>query len=191
MCVWCVCLMCCRVRLQAMKADTNTRRGAAFAKRLLQTAAIAPPSYTCAALLLLSEALKAQPALWTGLLQPEDHTLTHTPHTHDSNPTDTHTLANGKASSKGDGKKAGKANNKSKQGNAKGTAAAAMVEEDGEEHFVDAPDTSDDDAAAPAGAAAATGAADGDKARRESHQSASTSGDRPWPRPGYYDMHKR
>ncbi len=58
---------------QAMKADGNVRRGAAFSKRLLQTAAVGGAAYACGALLLLSEVLKARPELWTGVLQPEEH----------------------------------------------------------------------------------------------------------------------
>lgn len=48
------------------------RRCAAFAKRLLQVCAHAPPSWAAGALLLLSEVLRAQPALWAGVQQPEE-----------------------------------------------------------------------------------------------------------------------
>ena len=57
---------------KAMKADPSAKRCAAFAKRLLQVCAVAPPSWAAGALLLLSEVLKAQPALWAGVQQPED-----------------------------------------------------------------------------------------------------------------------
>jgi hypothetical protein len=47
-------------------------RCAAFAKRLLQVCADAPPSWAAGALLLISEVLRAQPALWSGVQQPEE-----------------------------------------------------------------------------------------------------------------------
>lgn len=55
-----------------MKSDVSVKRVAAFAKRLLQGAAGAPANYACGALFLMSEVLKAQPALWTSVMQPED-----------------------------------------------------------------------------------------------------------------------
>eukprot|EP00955_Chlamydomonas_euryale_P044923 353000-Chlamydomonas_euryale.AAC.27 len=57
---------------KAMKADVSTKRVAAMAKRLLQMAHNAAPNYACAVLFMLSEVLKAHPALWAGILQPED-----------------------------------------------------------------------------------------------------------------------
>jgi len=57
---------------KAMKADPSAKRCAAFAKRLLQVAADAPPSWAAGALLLLSEVLRAQPALWSGVQQAEE-----------------------------------------------------------------------------------------------------------------------
>ncbi len=48
------------------------RRVAAFAKRLLQLASAAQPNWACGALLLLSQVLAAQPALWAAITQPED-----------------------------------------------------------------------------------------------------------------------
>jgi ribosome biogenesis protein MAK21 len=55
-----------------LRALVPARRCAAFAKRLLQVCADAPPSWAAGALLLLSEVLKAQPALWSGVQQPEE-----------------------------------------------------------------------------------------------------------------------
>ncbi|KAL1525563.1 hypothetical protein AB1Y20_020417 [Prymnesium parvum] len=51
------------VLYKAMKADTNLPRSMALAKRLLQACVLAPPSFICAALLLLAEVMKAVPAL--------------------------------------------------------------------------------------------------------------------------------
>ncbi|GFH22680.1 CBF domain-containing protein [Haematococcus lacustris] len=48
---------------KAMRVDVSTKRCAAFSKRLLQTAVLAPPAFACGSLLLVSEVLKAQPAL--------------------------------------------------------------------------------------------------------------------------------
>ncbi len=58
--------------MQAMKADVSSRRVSALAKRLLQVACVAAPSFACGTLFLVSEVLKAQPALWSAILQPED-----------------------------------------------------------------------------------------------------------------------
>jgi ribosome biogenesis protein MAK21 len=55
-----------------MRADVSAKRCAAFVKRLLQCAALGPPAFACGVLLLVSEVLKKQPSLWTGVLQPED-----------------------------------------------------------------------------------------------------------------------
>mmetsp|Transcript_25238 Transcript_25238/g.68591 ORF Transcript_25238/g.68591 Transcript_25238/m.68591 type:complete len:769 (+) Transcript_25238:1389-3695(+) len=57
---------------KAMRVDVSPKRAAAFAKRLLQVAIPAPAHFACGALLLLSEVLKVQPALWAGLMQPEE-----------------------------------------------------------------------------------------------------------------------
>jgi len=51
------------VLFKAMKADTDVGRLKAFAKRLMQACASAPPSFTCGCLLLLSEVTKAVPAI--------------------------------------------------------------------------------------------------------------------------------
>ena len=51
------------VLFKAMKADKDVGRLKAFAKRLMQACASAPPSFTCGCLLLLSEVTKAVPAL--------------------------------------------------------------------------------------------------------------------------------
>lgn len=58
---------------KAMKADPSSKRVAAFAKRLLQSASYGPPAYGCGAVLLLSEVMKVQPSLWAGVQQPEDN----------------------------------------------------------------------------------------------------------------------
>ncbi|GAB2268951.1 hypothetical protein Dimus_003889 [Dionaea muscipula] len=65
--------------LRAMKSDINIKRVAAFSKRLLQVALQQPPQYACGCLFLLSEVLKARPALWTVVLQSElvDEELEH------------------------------------------------------------------------------------------------------------------
>jgi ribosome biogenesis protein MAK21 len=60
------------VALQAAKADVSTKRAAAFLKRLLQVALHQAPNAAAAALLAASELLKAKPALWPALTQPED-----------------------------------------------------------------------------------------------------------------------
>lgn len=57
---------------KAMKSDVSVKRVAAFAKRLLQLAVNAGSNWACGALLLLSEVLKAQPALWAAVTQAED-----------------------------------------------------------------------------------------------------------------------
>ncbi|KXZ46949.1 hypothetical protein GPECTOR_39g443 [Gonium pectorale] len=57
---------------KAMQGDVSVKRVAAFAKRLLQLAAAAQPNWACGALLLLSQVLAAQPALWASITHPED-----------------------------------------------------------------------------------------------------------------------
>jgi len=57
---------------KALKSDINSKRVAAFSKRLLQVALQQPPQFACACLLLLSEVLKARPLLWNAVLEPED-----------------------------------------------------------------------------------------------------------------------
>ncbi|KAH9305569.1 hypothetical protein KI387_009973, partial [Taxus chinensis] len=57
---------------KVLKNDINTKRIAAFSKRLLQVALQQPPQFACACLLLLSEVLKVRPVLWNAILQPED-----------------------------------------------------------------------------------------------------------------------
>jgi len=57
---------------KAMKADVSAARAAAFAKRLLQVACASGAGWAAGALFLLSEVLKAQPALWAAVLQPEE-----------------------------------------------------------------------------------------------------------------------
>lgn len=57
---------------KAIKADVSAKRTAAFAKRLLQVAQEAPAHFACGCLLLTSELLKARPALWGAVLQPEE-----------------------------------------------------------------------------------------------------------------------
>ncbi len=52
-----------------MKADKDVGRLKAFAKRLMQACASAPPSFTCGCLLLLSEVSKAVPALQAMAMQ--------------------------------------------------------------------------------------------------------------------------
>lgn len=59
--------------VQAMKADISNKRVSAFIKRVLQVATGAPANVACGALLMVSEVLKAKPALWAGVTQPEDH----------------------------------------------------------------------------------------------------------------------
>ncbi|GFR50755.1 hypothetical protein Agub_g13022, partial [Astrephomene gubernaculifera] len=57
---------------KAMQGDVSVKRVAAFAKRLLQLATGAQPNWACGALLLLSQVLAAQPALWASITHPED-----------------------------------------------------------------------------------------------------------------------
>lgn len=57
--------------IKAMKTDINSKRVAAFSKRLLQVALQRPPQYACGCLFLLSEVLKANPSLWSMVLQNE------------------------------------------------------------------------------------------------------------------------
>lgn len=191
---------------KAMRADPSAKRAAAFAKRLLQSALYGPSAYACGCLLLLSEVMKAQPSLWAGVQQPEDHAAA---------------VAGGGVAGKG----------KTGPGS---TAFGGLEEDDGLETFKDVADSdeeegdggvrssSSDDEMAPAskpdkgkqqgqnGAAGKQGGKangsvaggrpgaggrqgeeeDGAAARVASGQHASTSG-AAWPRPGYYDMHKR
>lgn len=58
--------------LPSPPTHTHQRRCSAFAKRLLQVCAAAPPSWAAGALLVLSEVLRAQPALWAGVQQAEE-----------------------------------------------------------------------------------------------------------------------
>ncbi|KAG1665926.1 hypothetical protein FOA52_004515 [Chlamydomonas sp. UWO 241] len=57
---------------KAMKTDVCDKRVSAMSKRLLQSAHNAAPNFACAVLFMLSEVLKAHPALWSGILQQED-----------------------------------------------------------------------------------------------------------------------
>ncbi|GIL62556.1 hypothetical protein Vafri_16644, partial [Volvox africanus] len=57
---------------KAMQADVSVKRVAAFAKRLLQLASAAQPNWACGALLLISQVLAVQPALWASITHPED-----------------------------------------------------------------------------------------------------------------------
>ncbi|GLI62277.1 hypothetical protein VaNZ11_004885, partial [Volvox africanus] len=57
---------------KAMQGDVSVKRVAAFAKRLLQLAAAAQPNWACGALLLISQVLAVQPALWASITHPED-----------------------------------------------------------------------------------------------------------------------
>ncbi|EFJ51407.1 hypothetical protein VOLCADRAFT_87659 [Volvox carteri f. nagariensis] len=56
----------------AMRGDVSVKRVAAFAKRLLQLAAAAQPNWACGALMLISQVLSCQPALWASISHPED-----------------------------------------------------------------------------------------------------------------------
>jgi hypothetical protein len=47
--------------VKAVRADVSAPRCAAFAKRLLQVAAGAPPPFACGCLMLASELLKVRP----------------------------------------------------------------------------------------------------------------------------------
>ena len=55
-----------------MKADLDSKRIAAFAKRLLQISTHQSANFACGALLLVSEVLKLRPILWGAIQQPED-----------------------------------------------------------------------------------------------------------------------
>lgn len=57
---------------KAMRSDSQAVRVSAFARRLLQVCAHAPPSFVCGALLLLSEVSKAVPSLKELLFMSED-----------------------------------------------------------------------------------------------------------------------
>ncbi|MCO5553080.1 hypothetical protein L7F22_006601 [Adiantum nelumboides] len=57
---------------KAIKSDINSKRTAAFAKRLLQVALQGAPHFACGCLLLLSEILKSRPTLWYAVTQSED-----------------------------------------------------------------------------------------------------------------------
>ena len=59
------------VVFKALKADESHTRTCAFAKRLLQACAHAPPSFICGALLLLSEVARRKPALHAMLSAPQ------------------------------------------------------------------------------------------------------------------------
>eukprot|EP00962_Isochrysis_galbana_P011219 scaffold3145_cov101-Isochrysis_galbana.AAC.1 len=59
------------VLYKGMKADSSEPRRAAFAKRLLQLCAHAPPPLACGALVLVSEVSRAAPALRAMLAQPQ------------------------------------------------------------------------------------------------------------------------
>ncbi|GAB4813011.1 hypothetical protein N2152v2_000057 [Parachlorella kessleri] len=58
---------------EALQADVSHKRVSAFAKRILQVAQEAPANFACGCLLLVSELMKARPALWNAVLQPEDN----------------------------------------------------------------------------------------------------------------------
>ena len=58
------------VVFKALKADESHARSCAFAKRLLQACAHAPPSFICGVLLLLSEVSRRKPALQALLTAP-------------------------------------------------------------------------------------------------------------------------
>ncbi|KAJ7521119.1 hypothetical protein O6H91_19G038900 [Diphasiastrum complanatum] len=55
---------------KAMKSDIDSKRIAAFAKRLMQVALQQPPEFVCGSLILISELLKARPPLWDAVLLP-------------------------------------------------------------------------------------------------------------------------
>lgn len=57
---------------KAIKSDINSKRMAAFSKRLMQVALQGAPQFACGCLLLLSEVLKSRPTLWHAVTQPED-----------------------------------------------------------------------------------------------------------------------
>lgn len=57
---------------KAVKSDINSKRMAAFAKRLMQVALQQAPQFACGCLLLLSEVLKSRSTLWSAVTQPED-----------------------------------------------------------------------------------------------------------------------
>ncbi|KAI5063062.1 hypothetical protein GOP47_0021609 [Adiantum capillus-veneris] len=57
---------------KAIKSDINSKRMAAFAKRLMQVALQGAPQFACGCLLLLSEVLKSRPTLWYAVTQAED-----------------------------------------------------------------------------------------------------------------------
>eukprot|EP00897_Mesotaenium_endlicherianum_P007143 jgi/Mesen1/6457/ME000033S05757 len=62
---------------KSMRADIDSKRIAAFAKRLLQVAMQQPPQFACGVLMLLSEVLKARPALWCFVAKELDDELEH------------------------------------------------------------------------------------------------------------------
>lgn len=157
-----------------MKADPSAKRAAAFAKRLLQSALLGPPAYACGALLLLSEALRAQPALWAGVQQPEDHAV---------------------SAPAGAVAKAGNGAAGAKSGKAGGQFWDEGDEDDGAEVFRDVELSSDEDEEEKEeGEGAKAGKEKPEQqdggVRAASGAGASTSG-RTWPRPGYYDPAKR
>ena len=57
---------------RAARADPSPPRVAAFVKRLLQSAAVGPPQWAAACLLLVSELARGRKALWGLVSQPED-----------------------------------------------------------------------------------------------------------------------
>ena len=57
---------------KAAKADPNSKRVAAFLKRLLQVSAEASANLACGTLLIVSEVLKRKPALWAMVKEAED-----------------------------------------------------------------------------------------------------------------------
>ncbi|KAL6757303.1 CBF/Mak21 family-domain-containing protein [Haematococcus lacustris] len=126
---------------KAMRVDISTKRCAAFSKRLLQTAVLAPPAFACGSLLLVSEVLKAQPALWAGVLQPEDlavpittsdiATSLHTSHADHIHPTG-NGLGTSQHPGQGNGKPGGR---QSRQGGR--AVPLPLLADDGEEVFRD------------------------------------------------------
>ncbi|KAJ9505795.1 hypothetical protein QJQ45_006511 [Haematococcus lacustris] len=126
---------------KAMRVDVSTKRCAAFSKRLLQTAVLAPPAFACGSLLLVSEVLKAQPALWAGVLQPEDlavpitttdtATSLHTSHVDHNHPTG-NSLGTSRYPGQGNGKPGGR---HSRQGAR--AVPLPLLADDGEEVFRD------------------------------------------------------
>lgn len=66
---------------KALKSDVDLSRVTAFVKRLMQVALCASPGVTCGCLMLVSEVMKANPGLWSTVLQAEETPEPHaTPH---------------------------------------------------------------------------------------------------------------